>query len=50
MKCSVCCKESAPDGTWEPPQTWVLEHSAKNPTHLSYVEIITRPWRTWMES
>ncbi|MFT2016273.1 hypothetical protein ACMA1D_10585 [Streptomyces sp. 796.1] len=48
MRCSVCGEMSAADGGWEPPQTWTLNHSGRNPSHLSYEEVITRPWRTWM--
>ncbi|MEU9332312.1 hypothetical protein AB0D49_03985 [Streptomyces sp. NPDC048290] len=46
MRCSACGEESAPDGEWEPPQRWALAHSGRNPDHLGYEEIITRPWRT----
>jgi hypothetical protein len=50
MKCKVCGEESGEDGSWEPPQSWALEHSGRNPLHLSYSEIITRPWRTFMHN
>ncbi|MFJ6893627.1 hypothetical protein [Streptomyces hokutonensis] len=50
MKCGVCGEESGEDGSWEPPQSWVLEHCGKNPSHHSYSEIITRPWRTFMHN
>ena len=50
MKCLVCGDESGEDGSWEPPQSWVLEHCGKNPSHHSYSEIITRPWRTFMHN
>ncbi|MFC8871534.1 hypothetical protein ACFUAC_28480 [Streptomyces sp. NPDC057148] len=49
MRCLVCGEESAPEGGWAPPQTWALEHSGKNPSHLTYEEVMTRPWRTWMQ-
>ncbi|MFJ5972876.1 hypothetical protein [Streptomyces sp. NPDC093060] len=49
MECALCGERSGADGHWEPPQTWALNHSGRNPTHLSYREIITRPWRTWMK-
>ncbi|MDT9698271.1 hypothetical protein [Streptomyces sp. P17] len=49
MKCLVCGEQSAPDRSWEPPQSWALGHSGRNPSHNSYEEIITRPWRTWMQ-
>ncbi|ATI18670.1 hypothetical protein SEA_AMETHYST_48 [Streptomyces phage Amethyst] len=48
MECAVCGDRSDASGSWEPPQTWVLEHSGRNPSHHSYREIITRPWRTFM--
>lgn len=48
MKCDVCGEASGADGDWEPPQTWALNHSGRNPSHHSYSEVITRPWRTFM--
>ncbi|MFD8216225.1 hypothetical protein ACFV2U_21365 [Streptomyces sp. NPDC059697] len=48
MKCVVCGNESGEGDSWEPPQTWALEHSGRNPSHVTYSEIITRPWRTFM--
>ncbi|MBQ0949279.1 MULTISPECIES: hypothetical protein [unclassified Streptomyces] len=50
FKCAVCGEESGADGDWEPPQTWALEHSGKNPSHHTFSEIITRPWRTFMHN
>ncbi|WP_439948282.1 DUF7848 domain-containing protein [Streptomyces sp. BBFR109] len=41
--------KSASDGAWEPPRTWALGHSGKNPSHLGFEEIITRPWRPWTD-
>lgn len=48
FECAVCGEESGTDGSWEPPQTWAMQHFGKNPSHHTYSEIITRPWRTWM--
>ncbi|MER6231705.1 hypothetical protein ABT169_21520 [Streptomyces sp. NPDC001616] len=48
MRCVVCSEESERSENWEAPQTWVLHHCGRNPSHHSFREIITRPWRTWM--
>ncbi|WP_443098237.1 DUF7848 domain-containing protein, partial [Streptomyces cacaoi] len=29
-------------------QTWQLQHAAADPTHHSYTEVTTRPWRARM--
>jgi hypothetical protein len=50
MKCGVCGDASEVAGSWDEPQSWVLRHSGKNPSHHSYSEIITRPWRTFMHN
>jgi hypothetical protein len=47
MKCSVDGDVSPESESWNGPQKWALEHSGQNPSHHSYSEIITRPWRTW---
>ncbi|MBB1243796.1 hypothetical protein GL263_09520, partial [Streptomyces durbertensis] len=40
-------------GTWEGEQAevvpWMREHTARDPSHRSYREIITRPYRSWLE-
>ncbi|MDX3525041.1 hypothetical protein P1P75_00875 [Streptomyces sp. ID05-39B] len=50
FKCAVCGEESGKDGSWDPPQSWALGHSGENPSHHSFSEIITRPWRTFMHN
>ncbi|WP_405809036.1 hypothetical protein OG524_03620 [Streptomyces sp. NBC_01520] len=48
MQCVVCSAESERFEDWEKPQEWVLTHCGQNPSHHTYRESITRPWRTWM--
>jgi hypothetical protein len=50
MQCAVCSEKSDDSGEWEGPQSWALEHSGRNPMHLTFREIITRPWRTFMHN
>ncbi|MDI3390724.1 hypothetical protein QIS99_31685 [Streptomyces sp. B-S-A8] len=50
MQCAVCNETSEAGVEWSVPQSWTLEHSGRNPSHHTYREIITRPWRTWMHS
>lgn len=50
MQCAVCLEKSDDSGEWEGPQSWALEHSGRNPLHLTFREIITRPWRTFMHN
>lgn len=50
LQCAVCKEESPTSQDWEEPQTWALQHSGKNPSHHTYSEKITRPWRTWMNA
>ncbi|MFY7628291.1 DUF7848 domain-containing protein [Streptomyces sp. NY05-11A] len=47
MECAVCGEFSAAGEDFPEPQSWVLEHCGKNPSHHTFREIITRPWRTW---
>ncbi|MFJ4832807.1 hypothetical protein ACIP79_23330 [Streptomyces sp. NPDC088747] len=47
MQCAVCEATSAAGVDFGDPQDWVLAHCGRNPSHHSYREIITRPWRTW---
>ncbi|MEU8950884.1 hypothetical protein [Streptomyces sp. NPDC048489] len=48
MKCAVCGEVSEESIAWFDPQTWALKHSGRNPSHVTYSEIVTRPWRTFM--
>ncbi|WP_306332642.1 hypothetical protein [Streptomyces sp. KL118A] len=47
MQCVVDEESSLGSEDYVEPQEWVLEHLDKNPSHLTYREIITRPWRAW---
>jgi hypothetical protein len=48
LKCAVCGEASEVDTAWYQPQSWTLAHSGKNPSHHTFTEVITRPWRTFM--
>lgn len=50
MKCVVCSDGSPRSEEWDQPQSWALAHSGENPSHHTYRETITRPWRTWMNT
>jgi len=50
LRCVVCSEESERSQDWEEPQEWALAHSGRNPSHHTYREEITRPWRTWMNA
>lgn len=47
MQCAVCGETSPTDEDFAEPQSWVMTHCGTNPSHHSFREIITRPWRTW---
>ncbi|WP_327744044.1 hypothetical protein OHO28_21790 [Streptomyces europaeiscabiei] len=47
MQCAVCGKTSPPGTDFAEPQNWVFAHGGRNPSHHTYREIITRPWRAW---
>ncbi len=48
FKCVVCSEESERSTSWSEPQEWALGHSGRNPSHHTFREVITRPWRTFM--
>ncbi|MFJ6568041.1 hypothetical protein ACIQNU_11495 [Streptomyces sp. NPDC091292] len=50
MQCAVCEAASDTDEDFADPQNWALNHSGRNPSHHSYREITTQPWRTWMHT
>lgn len=47
MQCVVCGATSPTDTDYSAPQGWVFAHGGRNPSHHTYREIITRPWRAW---
>jgi hypothetical protein len=47
MECAVCGQSSNGSEDFANEQSWVLEHCGRNPSHHTFREIITRPWRTW---
>ncbi|GAA2772416.1 hypothetical protein GCM10010521_58150 [Streptomyces rameus] len=47
MQCAVCGETSLPGTDFAEPQSCVFTHGGRNPSHQTYREIITRPWRAW---
>ncbi|EGJ77279.1 hypothetical protein STTU_4490 [Streptomyces sp. Tu6071] len=50
MQCAVDGATSPTSEDFAEPQDWVLRHCGQNPSHHTYREIITRPWRTWRQT
>ncbi|MGD3112893.1 hypothetical protein [Streptomyces sp. YGL11-2] len=48
MQCAVCEEASTTSEDFADGQSWVFRHAGRNPSHLTYREIIIRPWRAWM--
>ncbi|WP_447038274.1 DUF7848 domain-containing protein [Streptomyces sp. DSM 118878] len=48
MQCAVDGETSPASEDFAESQDWVLKHCGKNPSHHTFREIITRPWRAWM--
>ncbi|MFE3162423.1 hypothetical protein [Streptomyces sp. NPDC059224] len=47
MECVVCGESSGSSEDFADGQSWVFRHCGRNPSHHTFREIITRPWRTW---
>jgi hypothetical protein len=47
MECAVCGEASDASEDFADGQSWVLKHCGGNPSHHTFRERITRPWRTW---
>ncbi|MGP3991460.1 DUF7848 domain-containing protein [Streptomyces sp. 3N207] len=45
MQCAVCDQTASPHTSQSVPHNWVTRHLKENPEHLTYREIITRPYR-----
>ncbi|MGW8474475.1 DUF7848 domain-containing protein [Streptomyces sp. NPDC055898] len=50
MLCVVCGESSAAAEDRDAPQSRALSHAGRMPSHHTYRELITGPWRTWMDS
>lgn len=48
MECAVCAARSEPRVDAGEGQRWVLAHAGRNPSHHTYREHITRPYRAVM--
>lgn len=48
MRCAVCEAESEAGADFADGHSWALRHAGRNPSHHTYTEVITRPWRCWM--
>ncbi|MGP3999042.1 DUF7848 domain-containing protein [Streptomyces sp. 8N706] len=47
MECAVCGERSLTGEDVGVTQDWTLRHAGRNPSHHTYREVITRPWRAW---
>ncbi|MFF0221258.1 hypothetical protein [Streptomyces sp. NPDC004629] len=47
MECAVCGESSDVSEGFADGHSWVVKHCATNPSHHTFRERITRPWRTW---
>ncbi|MBO8192757.1 hypothetical protein ITI46_13925 [Streptomyces oryzae] len=45
MQCAVCEQTSGSHTTQSVSQKWVVRHLKESPEHLTYREMITRPYR-----
>ncbi|UGY92381.1 hypothetical protein [Streptomyces gobiensis] len=48
IQCVVCGERSLAAVDFADVQTWTFDHVGHNPSHHTYRELITRPWRAWM--
>ncbi|MFC5719657.1 hypothetical protein ACFP1Z_05620 [Streptomyces gamaensis] len=48
MECVVCGEHSAVEEDFGEAQRWTFRHAGRHPSHHTYREVITRPWRAWM--
>jgi hypothetical protein len=49
MQCAVCQLKSPSSVEFDTISQWTFQHAARHPSHHTYREIITRPWRAWMK-
>lgn len=47
LECAVCEASSGAFENFADGQSWVLGLCGRNPSHHTFRERITRPWRTW---
>ncbi|WP_436748442.1 DUF7848 domain-containing protein [Streptomyces sp. URMC 129] len=45
MQCGRCRRTSPICLEWDDAARWAAQHAARNPSHQTYRETITRPWR-----
>ncbi|NGO68215.1 hypothetical protein [Streptomyces boncukensis] len=45
MRCAVCGETGAPSESTEGSPVWAARHLKANPEHLSFDEVVTRPYR-----
>jgi hypothetical protein len=48
MQCAVCGRTSPAGEDFAQAQSWTFRHAGRHPSHHTYREVITRPWRAWM--
>lgn len=49
MQCAVCGDVSGTDVDFTVPQDRTFRHAGRHPSHHTYREVITRPWRAWRD-
>ncbi|MFC4515892.1 hypothetical protein [Streptomyces ehimensis] len=49
MQCAVCGSSSDTSEDAAVGQRWTFQHVGRHPSHHTFRETITRPWRTWMQ-
>jgi hypothetical protein len=47
MQCAVCLRKSPSSEEFDSASDWTFHHAARHPSHHTYREIVTRPWRAW---
>jgi hypothetical protein len=45
MRCDDCGRRSHASAEFGTVRAWLLDHAASHPTHRTYTETVTRPWR-----
>ncbi|GAA1901917.1 hypothetical protein GCM10009716_09680 [Streptomyces sodiiphilus] len=45
MRCDACGAVSPRSVDFGRAQDWQLRHAGRHPSHLTYTETLTRPWR-----
>lgn len=49
MQCAVCGEESGDTGDRDAASSWALAHSGRHPSHRTYRETLTLPYRAFSD-